>query len=191
MVAQPQILPMLISMPSLTSANLDGHASWCTTSSWKLVTKIPSSVLWCEKWHSTTQSHRFPGISCSLFSYFMHIYVNYCRSATELGIQVAYAKCFENLEVISSQQLACAMAIVPTTSNCLDGREIWTCHSFDRVGHLNSQIQWLTFLSRVVLSLRRTGLTTQKMNSWQKINVVQCTLIVTVQPCSQEGSTKG
>jgi hypothetical protein len=55
------------------------------------------------------------------------------RSATDLGVYTAYANRFHEKEVISTTQLASAVAIVPVVLNTLLDTTLWIVHSFDRV----------------------------------------------------------
>ncbi|GBE85854.1 hypothetical protein SCP_0803760 [Sparassis crispa] len=54
--------------------------------------------------------------------------------STDLGVYVAYADRLQDMEVIATDQLAAAVAIIPITSKRL-GNEVplWVVHSFDRV----------------------------------------------------------
>jgi hypothetical protein len=55
------------------------------------------------------------------------------HSATDLGVCTAYANRFHEKEVISTTQLASAVAIVPVVLNTLLDTTLWIVHSFDRV----------------------------------------------------------
>ncbi|TBU28853.1 hypothetical protein BD311DRAFT_662682, partial [Dichomitus squalens] len=69
-------------------------------------------------------------------------------SSDGLGIYVAYANRLGPMEVVDSNHLAAAVAIIPITSH-IRGREhpIWIVHSFDRVRTLLTHKTTLTVLS--------------------------------------------
>ncbi|GBE83134.1 hypothetical protein SCP_0501810 [Sparassis crispa] len=55
--------------------------------------------------------------------------------ATELGIYVAYRDTYHDLEVVPTDKLAAAVALLPTTSRRLGADVLlWIVHLFDRMG---------------------------------------------------------
>ncbi|KAH9935806.1 hypothetical protein B0H21DRAFT_878742 [Amylocystis lapponica] len=54
--------------------------------------------------------------------------------ATDLGIYTVYQEKYTEIEIISSQQLAAAVALIPVTLNSPPDVNIWIVHSLDRTG---------------------------------------------------------
>ncbi|KAH9946901.1 hypothetical protein B0H21DRAFT_673164, partial [Amylocystis lapponica] len=52
-------------------------------------------------------------------------------SATDLGTYTVYQEKYTEIEIVSSGQLAAAVALVPITLNSPPGVKVWVVHSLD------------------------------------------------------------
>ncbi|KAG1818780.1 hypothetical protein EV424DRAFT_1347585 [Suillus variegatus] len=91
---------------------------------------LPDQVFYCSAVQKMVSDDRIP-------------IMPWDRFATDLGVNIVYENIFGPLEIITSSQLSCAVAIIPITTDVLaEEKSLWVVQSFDQTG-LEADDNWL------------------------------------------------